>query len=67
LLTHLNCSVENTYAFGDGLNDLEMFELVKYPVAMGNAFDIVKKSASYVTTSNDEDGIVNGLQLCGII
>ncbi|NRG34452.1 Cof-type HAD-IIB family hydrolase [Niallia circulans] len=61
LLTHLNCSVENTYAFGDGLNDLEMFELVKYPVAMGNAFDIVKKSASYVTTSNDEDGIVNGL------
>lgn len=67
MLTHLNCSVENTYAFGDGLNDLEMFELVKYPVAMGNAFDIVKKSASYVTTSNDEDGIVNGLHLCGII
>ena len=44
-----------------------MFELVKYPVAMGNAFDIVKKSATYVTTSNNEDGIANGLQLCGII
>ena len=67
LLSHLNCSVENTYAFGDGLNDLEMFELVKYPVAMGNAFDIVKKSATYVTTSNNEDGIANGLRLCGII
>lgn len=60
-------SLEFTYAFGDGLNDIEMFEVVKHTVAMGNAVDALKEKAEYVTTSNDEDGISNGLQLCGLL
>jgi Cof subfamily protein (haloacid dehalogenase superfamily) len=67
LLSLKHQSIETTYAFGDGLNDLEMFELVDYPIAMGNALDIVKKSAKHVTHSHDEDGILRGLQLCGIL
>jgi Cof subfamily protein (haloacid dehalogenase superfamily) len=67
LISHLNLSLEATYAFGDGLNDIEMFQLVKHSVAMGNAADIIKKMAKFVTTANDEDGISNGLRLCGLL
>ncbi len=51
-----------SYAFGDQLNDLQMFEEVDYPVAMGNGHPDVKKKADFVTTSNIEGGIVNGLK-----
>jgi Cof subfamily protein (haloacid dehalogenase superfamily) len=67
LLSHQNLSLELTYAFGDGLNDIEMFQLVKNPVAMGNAVDEIKQMAKYVTTSNNEDGISHGLRLCGLL
>jgi Cof subfamily protein (haloacid dehalogenase superfamily) len=67
LIEHQNLSLEDSYAFGDGLNDLEMFQLVKHPVAMGNAVNRLKEIAKYVTLSNDEDGIWNGLQQCGIL
>lgn len=67
LLTSKNIPRESTYAFGDGLNDLEMFQLVEHPIAMGNAIDNVKKAAKYVTNSHDEDGILNGLLMCGLL
>lgn len=67
LFNHLNVSFESTYAFGDGLNDVEMFELVKHTVAMGNAVESLKESAKFVTTSNNEDGIRDGLYLCGLL
>lgn len=44
-------------AFGDDYNDIEMFELVGYPVVMGNASADVKKHAKYECASNDEHGI----------
>jgi hydroxymethylpyrimidine pyrophosphatase-like HAD family hydrolase len=44
-----------------------MFDLVEHPIAMGNAFDIVKQAAKYVNSSNNEDGILNGLYLCGLL
>ena len=31
-------------------------------VAMGNAIDSLKQQADYVTTSVDEDGVVNALK-----
>ena len=45
--------------FGDGENDIEMFHLVGTSVAMGNADDEVKKHASTVTLTVDEDGIAD--------
>lgn len=60
-------SKENTYAFGDGLNDLEMFDFVKTSVAMDNSVEEIKKAATYVTKSADDDGIAEGLKLCGLI
>ncbi|MDT9605055.1 HAD family hydrolase [Lactobacillus johnsonii] len=48
-------------AFGDGENDIEMFQEVGVSVAMGNAVDEVKRIATIVTDSNQEDGIINAL------
>lgn len=56
-----------TYAFGDSNNDLEMFKLVKYAIAMGNALPAVKKAATFITTDHNGDGIANGLKHFGLI
>ena len=53
---------EELLAFGDGENDIKMFETVGTSVAMGNANDKVKSIATYTTLSNEEDGIVHGLE-----
>lgn len=62
MLEHFGISLEETMAFGDGGNDIGMIRHVKYGVAMGNAEEDVKKSAHYVTTSVDDDGIYNALR-----
>lgn len=56
-----------TYAFGDGLNDIEMFQLVDYPIAMGNCVEPLKKLATFITDDNNHDGIVNGLKKFNLI
>ena len=61
LLKHYNFSVENSVAFGDNYNDVEMLKYVGCGVAMGNAPDDVKKISKEITTSNEEDGIYNFL------
>ena len=53
---------EETMAFGDGDNDIEMLEYVRIGVAMGNANDEVKVVADYVTDTVDNDGILKALQ-----
>ncbi|WP_077329120.1 Cof-type HAD-IIB family hydrolase [Virgibacillus siamensis] len=58
---------ENVYAFGDGLNDIEMLRAVQNSVAMGNAEEIVKEAAKSVTKSVDEDGVEHGLKLVGLL
>ena len=54
-------------AFGDGGNDIEMLRYAGTGVAMGNADDAVKAAADYVTTSVDDDGIMNALKHFGLI
>ncbi|MWP49789.1 MULTISPECIES: Cof-type HAD-IIB family hydrolase [unclassified Gilliamella] len=56
-----------TYAFGDGMNDFEMFLTVDHPIAMGNAVDELKEKAEFVTDTNDNDGIAKALQKFGLI
>lgn len=48
---------EDTYAFGDGVNDVEMIQLVGHGVAMGNAVEELKEVADEVTLSVDDHGI----------
>ncbi|AIS60606.1 haloacid dehalogenase [Listeria ivanovii subsp. londoniensis] len=51
-----------TYAFGDGMNDLEMFGTVNYSVAMENAVPLLKEKATFITKDNNNDGIKLGLE-----
>lgn len=67
LISELQIPVENTYAFGDGMNDYEMLNYVKYGIAMGNAADEFKSLIQYVTDDYDKGGISNALKRFGLI
>ena len=67
LIERLDISKENVYAFGDGLNDLEMIKFAGTGVAMGNAVAELKEIADEITTNVDEDGILNGLKKTGLL
>ena len=54
---HYGFTTDQVMAFGDSTNDVEMLAGVRYSVAMGNGSKKVKEVASYVTASNNEDGI----------
>lgn len=58
---------KDVYAFGDGLNDIEMLKYVENSVAMGNAVDAVKEAAKHVTKDVAEDGIRHGLEMVGLL
>lgn len=59
-MVYPNTEVE-TYAFGDGNNDIEMLKLVDVGVAMGNAVDGLKAVATDVTDSCEDLGVYNYL------
>ena len=54
-------------AFGDGGNDTSMILQAGVGIAMGNAIDELKQQADYVTTSVDDDGILNALRHFDVI
>ena len=57
LADHLNIQLENTAAFGDNINDLDMLQSVGFPVAVANAEDELKQAAWKICPSNDECGV----------
>jgi hydroxymethylpyrimidine pyrophosphatase-like HAD family hydrolase len=57
LCEHLGIDVNDTIGIGDGLNDLDMFEVVGYRVAMGNAEPEIKSLADEITVSNNASGV----------
>lgn len=67
IIEHYGISLKETMAFGDGGNDIAMLQHAGVGVAMGNAMDEVKEAADFVTTSVDEDGIVNALRHFGLL
>lgn len=64
---YLGIPVEDTYAFGDSFNDLEMLTYVRFGVAMGNSSKELFEHVKYRTDSIDEDGIYNGLRRFNLI
>lgn len=62
VLEHLGISIEDTYAFGDGINDLEMIRACGYGVAMGNAVPEVKAPADLVCGTVAEGGLAEALR-----
>ncbi len=62
VLEYLNIPIENSYAFGDGVNDIEMLSTVGCGIAMGNASDEVKKYAKKVTDTVCNDSVAVGVE-----
>lgn len=63
LLQYYGLQPEETIAFGDGENDIEMMQCVAYSVAMENARQALKDICKAVTLSNDDDGVGHVLRI----
>lgn len=57
VLKMLAIPVEDSFCFGDGPNDVEMFETVGWGFAMGNGVDAVKKAAKEICLDVEQDGV----------
>lgn len=62
LAEHLDIKREEIICIGDAGNDLDMIEYAGLGVAMGNAFEEVKKAADYITATNEEDGVAKVIE-----
>ena len=49
---------EETMAFGDYFNDVELLEEAKHSYAMENAHEDFKKHANFIAASNNENGVL---------
>ncbi|MFM9276687.1 Cof-type HAD-IIB family hydrolase [Paenibacillus jiagnxiensis] len=63
----LGIAPEHQYCFGDALNDVQMLTMITNSVAMGNGVPEAKAAAKYVTRPVDEDGILYGLKMVGLL
>lgn len=52
---------EKLVVFGDGKNDIDMFELADESYAVQNAHEDLKRIATSIISSNDEDGVAKWL------
>jgi len=59
----LGLSTEAIAAIGDMQNDLAMFKNSGLSIAMGNAADDVKKQATDVTASNEDEGFAKAIDM----
>lgn len=53
---------EETAAFGDADNDIDMIRYAGCGIAMGNASESCKQAADFVTCHHDEDGVAEGIR-----
>ena len=61
-LKFIGVEVENSYAFGDGFNDIEMISRVGTGIAMGTAGENLKRQAKFVVPSVKDDGVAVGIE-----
>ena len=59
LKAHLGC--DRVVAFGDGKNDIDMFEIADEAYAVSNAVKELKQIATNVIGSNNEDAVAKWL------
>ena len=67
VVDQLGLKPENVMVFGDGLNDLELFDYAGISVAMGVSHEKIKEKADYITKTLEEDGIFNALEGFGMV
>lgn len=59
---NLKIDVKDTISIGDDYNDISMFDVTGFSVAMGNANEDVKSKAKYITKSNNDEGVAKVLE-----
>lgn len=59
---HMGIKSDRVYVFGDYDNDLSMFVCADHRIAMENASDSVKKMSTFVTSTNNEDGVAEYIE-----
>ncbi|MBO4288495.1 MAG: Cof-type HAD-IIB family hydrolase [Lachnospiraceae bacterium] len=64
---HLGIPIEDTVAFGDGMNDMGMIRAAGIGVAMGNGVDALKSAADLVAPAMAEDGVYAACKTLGLI
>ena len=64
---YLGIPVENTIAFGDSMNDLEMLQTVGYSVCMSNGSKRLQGAANMVCPPVDKDGLYRAFVQLGLI
>ena len=62
ILDYFGGKREDTFAFGDADNDIEMLKFANVGVAMGNATQNLKDSADYVTDDVENCGLYNAFK-----
>jgi 5-amino-6-(5-phospho-D-ribitylamino)uracil phosphatase len=62
LVDRLNFPLNKTMVFGDYLNDLDMFKVAGYSIAMENALPEVKESADQIIGPNSQGAVLNFLE-----
>lgn len=62
LADSVGVALEETAVLGDQNNDLPMFAIAGLAVAMGQSSANVKAAATYVSQSNDDDGVADAIK-----
>lgn len=63
----LGLKPENVLVFGDGLNDLEVFDYAGISIAMRHSHPELQKRADFITKKVEEDGIFYALEELGLV
>lgn len=62
VLNEIGAKSENVMVFGDDFNDLGLFHMCGFPIAMENAIIELKNIATHITESNDNDGVAIAIE-----
>ena len=57
-----NISPDEIMAIGDSINDTEMITFAGLGVAVENAHPNIKKIATHITSSNNQDGVAKAIE-----
>ncbi|MBB4824882.1 Cof subfamily protein (haloacid dehalogenase superfamily) [Sporosarcina luteola] len=67
VLDYFGLHPSEAIAFGDGENDIDLFQLVGFSIAMGNGSEKLKEIADFVTKDCADDGIAYALKTLELI
>jgi len=64
MMDYLEEDMKSTVGVGDGENDVDMIDVCNMGIAMGNACDLLKEHADYVTADIEAGGIARAVEYC---